>query len=91
MSAGIYELYAIKYGHHPRRASENFMGLQKSLSDIEEQLQLSRRYYNAVVRDLNTRIQSFPSNLIASTFGFTMRDFFELETPEEGRPVQVRF
>ena len=91
LSQALRSLFAVAENYPQLRASENFMGLQKSLAEIEEQLQLSRRYYNAVVRDLNTRIQSFPSNLIASTFGFTMRDFFELETPEEGKPVQVRF
>ena len=91
LTQALRSLFAVAENYPQLRATENFMNLQQNLGQIEEQIQLSRRYYNAVVRDLNTRIQSFPSNLIASTFGFTMRDFFELETPEEGRPVQVRF
>ena len=91
LTQALRSLFAVAENYPQLRATENFMNLQQNLGQIEEQIQLSRRYYNAVVRDLNTRIQSFPSNLIASTFGFTLRDFFELETPEEGRPVQVRF
>ena len=91
LTQALRSLFAVAENYPQLRASENFMNLQQNLGQIEEQLQLSRRYYNAVVRDLNTRIQAFPSNLIASMFGFTLRDFFELETPEEGRPVQVRF
>ena len=91
LTQALRSLFAVAENYPQLRASENFMGLQQSLGQIEEQIQLSRRYYNAVVRDLNTRIQSFPSNLIASMFGFTLRDFFELETPEERKPVQVRF
>ncbi len=91
LTQALRSLFAVAENYPQLRATENFMNLQQNLGQIEEQIQLSRRYYNAVVRDLNTRIQSFPSNLIASTFGFTMRDFFELETPEEGKPVQVRF
>ena len=91
LTQALRSLFAVAENYPQLRARENFMGLQQSLGQIEEQIQLSRRYYNAVVRDLNTRIQSFPSNLIASWFRFTLRDFFELETPEEGKPVQVRF
>lgn len=91
LTQALRMLFAVAENYPQLRASENFMGLQQTLGQIEEQIQLSRRYYNAVVRDLNTRIQSFPSNLIATLFEFRERDFFELETPEEGRPVQVRF
>ena len=91
LTQALRSLFAVAENYPQLRASENFMNLQQNLGQIEEQLQLSRRYYNAVVRDLNTRIQSFPSNLIASMYGFRPRDFFELETPEEGRPIQVRF
>ena len=91
LTQALRTLFAVAENYPQLRASENFMNLQQTLGQIEEQIQLSRRYYNAVVRDLNTRIQSFPSNLIATLFEFRERDFFELETPEEGRPVQVRF
>jgi len=91
LTQALRTLFAVAENYPQLRASENFMNLQQTLGQIEEQVQLSRRYYNAVVRDLNTRIQSFPSNLVATLFSFRERDFFELETPEEGRPIQVRF
>lgn len=91
LTQALRSLFAVAENYPQLRASENFMNLQQTLGQIEEQLQLSRRYYNAVVRDLNTKIQSFPSNIVASMFRFILREFFELETPEEGRPVQVRF
>lgn len=91
LTQALRSLFAVAENYPQLRASENFMNLQQTLGQIEEQLQLSRRYYNAVVRDLNTKIQSFPSNIVASIFKFILREFFELETPEEGRPVQVRF
>lgn len=91
LTQALRSLFAVAENYPQLRASENFMNLQQTLGQIEEQLQLSRRYYNAVVRDLNTKIQSFPSNIVASMFKFILREFFELETPEEGRPVQVRF
>lgn len=91
LTQALKTLFAVSENYPQLRANENFLKLQESLSGVEEQIQLSRRYYNAVVRDLNTMIQSFPSNLIASTFNFEERDFFELETPEERRPVRVEF
>jgi len=91
LTQALKTLFAVSENYPQLRANENFLQLQESLSGIEEQIQLSRRYYNAVVRDLNTMIRSFPSNLIASTFDFKERDFFELETPEERRPVRVQF
>jgi LemA protein len=61
------------------------------LNQTEDVIQNARRYYNAVVRDLNTKIQSFPTNMLASSFGFTARQFFEISEPTEREPVQVKF
>jgi len=72
------------------RAVESFADLQKQLSQIEEQVQLARRYYNAVVRDLNTRIAQFPTNIVAGMFGFKAREFFETAEAEREAP-KVRF
>jgi LemA protein len=72
------------------RAVESFTQLQGTLAQIEDAIQNARRYYNAVVRDLNTRIQQFPSNLIAGMFGFTNREFFEIPDADRAVP-QVKF
>ena len=61
------------------KASANFLDLQQQLVAIEDELQKSRRYYNGTVRDYNTRVQSFPSNLVAGMFAFKTSEFFELE------------
>jgi LemA protein len=74
------------------KANQNFQQLQTQLKDLEDGIESARRYYNAVVRDFNTAIEQFPSNLIASRFQFDQRDFFELEAPEiERKPVKVSF
>ena len=72
------------------KASEEFTQLQGSLNQTEDSIQNARRYYNAVVRDLNTKIQSFPTNILAGMFGFTQRQFFEAGTADR-EPVQVKF
>ncbi len=65
---------------------DNFLQLQGTLSEIEEALQNARRYYNAVVRDLNTAIEQFPSNLVAGLFGFTLGDLFRIGAAEREAP-----
>ena len=72
------------------KASEEFMRLQGSLSQTEDSIQNSRSYYNAVVRDLNTRIQEFPTNILAGMFEFQGRQFFETADAER-EPVAVKF
>jgi LemA protein len=67
------------------------MKLQQQLRELEDNIEEARRTYNAVVREFNIRIESFPSNVIATWFEFKKADFFELEAPEEKRPVQVKF
>jgi LemA protein len=79
----IGKLFAVVEQYPQLKASENFLSLHRSLVDIEDHLQNARRYYNAVVRDLNTRIQSFPDMLIASLFRFQEREFFELDSEAE--------
>ena len=74
------------------RATENFQQLQAELVDTEDKIQASRRFYNGGVRDLNTKIEQFPNNLIASMFGFAKRGFFEVEDHAAvAEPVQVKF
>jgi len=91
LSLALRSLFAVAESYPQLRANENFLELQRNLGEIENDVQAARRYYNAVVRDLNTRIQTVPSNLVASTFGVTERPFFELESPEERAIPDVRF
>jgi LemA protein len=72
-------LFALVEAYPRLRASERFLDLQRALVEVEDALQNARRYYNAVVRDLNTRIGSFPDLVIARPLGFREREFFELE------------
>ncbi len=91
LAQSLKSLFAIAEAYPQLRAVESFTHLQTSLNQIEEALQNARRYYNAVARDLNTKIQEFPSNMIANLFSFKTREFFELvESAERGVP-QVRF
>lgn len=88
----LKSLFAVAEAYPDLKASTNFTQLQTQLQALEDNIEYARRYYNAVVRDYNTLTQSFPSNLIASQFGFHAREFFELETPAvERAPVKVNF
>jgi len=85
-------LFAIAEAYPELKANQNFMQLQGQLKEIEDAIEAARRYYNAVVRDLNTTVEQFPSNLVAARFNFGKKDFFELEAPaEERRPAKVAF
>lgn len=79
----IGKLIAVAEQYPQLRASENFLSLHRSLVDVEDAIQNARRYYNAVVRDLNTRIQSFPDMLVAAPLRFQEREFFELDSAAE--------
>jgi LemA protein len=91
LSGALKSLFAVAENYPELKASEQFIGLQSSLNSIEDNIQNARRYYNAVVRDYNTRVQSFPVNIIAGMFGFQTRQFFEVESPEDRQNVQVKF
>ena len=91
LTMALKSLFAVAENYPQLRASENFTSLQKSLAEIEDHLQNARRYYNAVVRDLNTAIQSFPSNLVASMFGFQQKAFFQLDAAAEREAPAVKF
>jgi LemA protein len=88
--SGIRSLFALAEAYPELKANEEFLSLQNNLVEIEDTLQSARRYYNAVVRDLNTKIQSFPTNILAGMFGFQQRQFFE-GTAEDRAPVAVKF
>ncbi len=84
-------LLAVAESYPQLQASDQFRSLQGSLSGLEENIQNARRYYNAVVRDLNTKIQSFPSNLVAGMFHFAPKQFFDITDPAQREPVAVKF
>lgn len=91
LASAIGGLFALAEAYPQLRAAENFGQLQSALSDIESALQSARRYYNAAVRDLNTRIAQIPWNLIASSFDFQAREFFQLADESERAAPAVRF
>jgi len=91
LTGALRSLFAVAENYPQLRASENFMQLQRDLTDTEDKIQASRRFYNANVRDLNTKIQSFPSNIVANMFSFERRDMFEIEEPAAREPVKVSF
>ena len=90
LTGALKSLFAVAENYPQLKANEEFTQLQGSLSQTEDAIQNSRRYYNAVVRDLNTRIQSFPTNILAGMFGFQLRQFFEVEAADR-EPVAVKF
>ena len=92
MRDSLKSLFAVAEAYPDLKANQDFLQLQTQLKEIEDNIEAARRYYNAVVRDFNTAVEQFPSNLIASQFGFEKNDFFELESPEvERKPVKVGF
>lgn len=91
LGAALGRLFALAESYPDLKANQNFMELQSSLQDIEEQLQFARRYYNGAVRDLNIAVSTFPSNLIATRYGFTKAEFFELESAAERLVPKVEF
>ena len=91
LSAALGKLFALAEAYPQLRAAENFSQLQGSLAQIEEAVQSARRYYNAVVRDFNTKIAQVPWNLFASMFNFTSREFFQVGDEAERAVPQVKF
>lgn len=94
LTGALKSIFALAENYPDLKANTNFLELQRELSDTENKIQASRRFYNANVRDLNTAVETFPSNIIAGIFNFAKRDFFEL-TEEEAelasKPVNVSF
>lgn len=88
----LKSLFAVAEAYPQLRASENFQQLQAELVDTEDKIQASRRFYNGGVRDLNTKIEQFPSNVVAGMFGFKKKEFFEVEDLASiSEPVAVKF
>lgn len=91
LTQALRGLYAVAEGYPDLKANQNFLSLQQTLADTEGAIAGARQGYNAAVRDLNTRVESVPTNLLASSFGFTRREFFEIEDPADRAVPQVRF
>jgi len=91
LSETLKSLFAVSENYPQLRASENFLELQRELTDTENKIQAARRFYNSNVRDLNIAIEVFPSNIIAKLFGFKKMELFEIAEEAEKQPLQVKF
>lgn len=91
LSGTLKSLFALSEAYPDLKADQNFAKLQDELTDTENKIQASRRFYNGTVRDFNTKVQVFPTNLLAGMFGFAIREFFELEDEAERENVKVEF
>ncbi len=91
LTGTLKSLFAVAENYPQLRANENFLGLQQSLSQIEEAVQSARRYYNAVVRDYNTKLTVIPDRFVAGLGGFTPKEFFQLDSAEEAKAPKVSF
>jgi LemA protein len=91
LTSALRQVFALAEAYPQLKAVESFTQLQQSLSQIEDSVQNARRYYNAVVRDLNTKIVQFPSSIIAGMFNITPRQFFEITAPAERDVPKVSF
>jgi LemA protein len=84
-------LFAIAEAYPDLKSNQNFLGLQNQLAETEDRIAAGRRYYNANVRAINTRVEAFPSNFVARTFGVRQEEYFEVDDPDARGPVQVDF
>lgn len=91
LSSTLKSIFALAENYPDLKANQNFLELQRELSDTENKIQASRRFYNGNVRDFNTKIQVFPNKIIAGWLKFTNRKFFEIENEAERENVQVKF
>ena len=91
LQGALGKLFAVAEAYPELKANANFLALQQQLAEIEDQLQMARRYYNGTVRNLNISIQSFPNNLVAGLLGFHEQPFFELDDRSEAATPSVAF
>ena len=91
ITAAIGRIMAVAEAYPDLKATANFQSLQKDLAELEDQIQLARRYYNGAVRNFNISVQQFPSNLIANLGGFTTAQFFQLENAQDRNVPKVAF
>ncbi len=91
LSATLKSLFAVAENYPQLKANENFLALQNELTDTEDKIQAARRFYNGMVRDLNIKIQVFPTNMFARSLGFQPMEFFGDLAEAEKQPVKVKF
>ncbi len=91
LSGALVRLFAVMENYPDLKASTNVMDFQNSLQEIEDQIQMARRYYNGAARNLNIMVESFPSNLVAGQFGFEKAQFFEIENAADRAVPKVEF
>ena len=91
LSGALKSLFAVAEAYPDLKANQNFLELQRELSDTENKIQAARRFYNTNVRDLNIAIDTFPQNLLAQMFKFAKMEFFALEEEAARKPVEVKF
>jgi len=92
LSGALGKLFALAENYPNLKANENFLELQQEITDTENKIQAARRFYNGVVRDFNTLVMSFPTNILAKVFGFSQKEFFELaDNAKEKEVVKVSF
>ena len=91
LSGALKSVFALAESYPDLKANTNFLQLQQELGDTEDKIMASRRFYNGTVRDLNTAIDMFPSNLVAGMAHATKKEFFALDNAEEGKAVEVKF
>ncbi len=91
LSSTLKSLFALSESYPDLKASKNFLELQQELTDTEDKIMASRRFYNANVRDFNTKLQIFPTNIFANMLGFSAQKFFELDNSSEAKAIEVKF
>jgi LemA protein len=91
LTQALADVRAVAENYPTLRATENFQQLSRNLSELEDEIQASRRIYNSNVQSYNTDIEQFPGSIIANQGGFTKREFFEIEDPADREPVSVSF
>ena len=91
LSGTLKTLFAVSEGYPELKANQNFLHLQQELADTENKMMAARRFHNNTVMDLNTKIESFPANMVAGMFGFSQSKFFETANEAEKQPVKVQF
>ena len=91
LGQALGKLVALAEAYPDLKASQNFSELQASLQEVEDELQMARRYYNGAARDLNVKVESFPSNLVAGQFGFAKAPYFEIDNPADRAVPTVKF
>ncbi|MSR85306.1 LemA family protein [Candidatus Uhrbacteria bacterium] len=91
LAGTLKSLFAVSEAYPDLKANQNFLNLQDELSDTENKIQASRRFYNGNVRNFNTKLQTFPTNMIGNALGFKTREFFELADASERAVPEVKF